>query len=83
MSTTTVRLNEEHAKVLRELAKRVNEPMQAVLGKAIEDYRRKVLLEATNEAYAAIRNNRTQWAEEVAERKAWEATLADGLEAPK
>ena len=75
MSSTTIRLSLEHAKILRDLSRTVNLPMHVIAGQAIEDYRRKVLLEATNEAFQALRGNPLQWAEEVAERKAWEATL--------
>lgn len=54
--------------------------MQEVLEEALELYRRKQLLEATNAAYAALRAEPDTWDELEAERKAWDATLADGLE---
>ena len=44
-----------------------------------EEYRRR-LLEATNQAYAALRADPVAWAEECAEREAWDVTLLDGLE---
>jgi len=83
MGSTTVRLAEEHAHILKELAKQVNEPMQVVLGRAIETYRRQLLLQATNDAYATLKADPTLWAEEVAERQTWEFTLGDGLEEGK
>lgn len=72
MASTTVRLAEEHVRVLRELAKQSNEPMQVVLGKAIEYYRRQLLLQATNDAYACLKADAALWAEVVAERQSWE-----------
>ncbi len=54
--------------------------MQAVLEKAIEHYRRQRFLDATNAAFAALRNDPERWREELEEREAWDATLADGLE---
>jgi hypothetical protein len=53
--------------------------MQEVLEKAIEAYRRKRLLEMGNLAYAALKDDPKAWEQELAERKLWENTLADGL----
>jgi len=50
------------------------------LEKAFEAYRRKRMLEAGNEAYAALRKNRKAWGQELAERRLWESTSADGLD---
>ena len=83
MSSTTVRLSSEHAQVLKELAQQAGEPMQVVLGKAIEELRRKMLLEATNKAFAALKAQPLIWQGEVAERAEWEWTLADDLEEKK
>jgi hypothetical protein len=54
--------------------------MQDVLAEAVEAYRRQRFLEGANAEYAALRADPTAWAEEQAERAAWDATLADGLE---
>jgi hypothetical protein len=51
--------------------------MQAVLDKAIEDYRRRCFLEEANRAFAALRKDRNAWKAEVDERRAWDSTLAD------
>jgi len=75
----SVRINPNSWKILKEMADSMGETMQAVLDRAIEAYRRQWLLEKANEAYAALRNNREEWEEEVAERKEWEAVLSDGL----
>lgn len=54
--------------------------MQAILDQAIEQYRRQIFLQEANQAYAALRKNSEAWATELEERKAWDLTLADGLE---
>lgn len=80
MATTTIRISRETQEVLRSLAAREGTPMQEVLEKAIEAYRRKRLLEMGNRAYAALKDDPKAWEQELAERKLWENTLADGLD---
>lgn len=79
MATTTVRLAETTRAALRQLAAETGEPMSVVLEKAVEAYRRQRLFAQANAAYAALRSDPEVWAEEVAERREWEATLSDGL----
>ena len=80
MGSTTVRIREETREALRQLANEVGEPMQEVLAKAVEVYRRQHILERANAAYAALRADPEAWQSEQQERREWEATLADGLE---
>ena len=79
MPGLTVRINDSAHATLRALSKRRKEPMQAILAQAIEDYRRKTVLEDANRAYAALRKSPKAWREEQEERRAWDVTLADGL----
>lgn len=80
MSSTTIRISREIQGTLRALAAKEGKPMQEVLARAVELYRRKRLIEMGNQAYAALRNDPKAWEQELAERKAWESTLADGLD---
>jgi predicted transcriptional regulator len=80
MSSTTVRVSEPTHRTLRELSEQLGESMQGILDKAIEDYRRKRLLERTNAGYAALRGDPDAWEEELAERSDWENTLSDRLD---
>ena len=80
MAATTVRVSEETREKLRELAHDEKESMQTVLSKAVESYRRQRFWDQHNAAYARLREDPEAWAEELAERKLWEATLMDGLE---
>ncbi|MCP4665738.1 MAG: toxin-antitoxin system protein [Deltaproteobacteria bacterium] len=81
MSTSTVRVTQSVRDVLRTLARDEGASMQAVLEKAIEDYRRQRLLKEANAAYLSLRKDPDAWSEELEERRSWEATLADDLEA--
>jgi len=80
MTSTTVRISPAAHDALRELATRTGEPMQMVLTKAIEHYRRQRFLDELDAAFAALREDPEGWAAELAEREAWDATLADGLD---
>lgn len=80
MTTTTIRVSRRTRDALREMTETSGHSMQEVLEKALELYRRQQLLEATNAAYAALRADPDKWNDLEAEREAWDATLADGLE---
>lgn len=77
MASTTVRIQDKTHATLGEIAAQTGQTMQEVLAKAVEVYRRQLMLEQTNAAYAALRADPNAWAEEQAERAAWDATLAD------
>lgn len=75
MASVTVPISEATHKVLLELSSRGGEPIEKVLDKAIEDYRRNQLLDATNAAYEALRGDEAAWQEELEERRVWGVTL--------
>jgi len=77
--SATVRISQVSWQTLKLIAAQAGEPMQSVLDKAIEAYRRQFFLQKANEAYAALRENAETWQEEVKEREAWDITLGDGL----
>lgn len=80
MASVMVRIDESSREIIRELAELSGEPMQAVLKKAIEDYRRRVFLENVNSAYAALRRDALAWRGLKREREDWERADTDGLE---
>jgi len=80
MPTTTIRVTPETHEILRELAGQENLPIQSLVHKAVAEYRKRQILAQGNLAYAALRADPAAWAEELEERAAWEATVADGLE---
>ncbi len=82
MGHTTVRISTEAQRLLRELAEEEKQPMQAILERALEAYRRKRFLEQVNEAYAAEQatpygKGQPGIREELS---SLEGTLADGLD---
>lgn len=80
-SMSTVRINESTHATLRSLAAEAGETMQAVLDKAVEEYQRRLFWDQVEAAAGDLRRDAAAWKEELAERRAWEATLSDGLEA--
>jgi hypothetical protein len=77
--SSIVRMSPRAHDLLRRLAEEEQQSMQAVLDEALERYRRERFLRAANADFAALRNNRQAWKQELRERKLWEQTLADRL----
>ena len=80
MSSATVRISDQSKNTLREISEESGESMQAIVDKAIEEYRRKRFLEAVNADYAALRADPEAWAEHQKELALWDCTLMDGLD---
>ena len=80
MTTTTVRISEQSRSSLKRLATGEGKTMQQVLDAAIEAYRRQRFLEEANQAYAKLRSDSEEWAAELEERAAWDATMGDDLD---
>ncbi len=73
---TQVRVSPEAGRSLRFLADTLGRPITDIVGEAVEQFRRKVLIEQSNQAYADLTNRE----DELEEMRAWEATLMDGLD---
>ena len=80
MESATVRISGRSRKILRDLSDKTGEPMQTILDKAIEHYRRQRFLEEVNAAYAAVRQDEKAWSAIEKERGEWDATLMDSLQ---
>ena len=80
MASTTVRVSEETHELLRRLAAATGEPLQKVLERAVENYRRDRFFVELDAAYERLQADPAAWAEELEERALWETTLADGLD---
>ena len=72
-------ITESVRRALEELAADADESVDSILGKAIEEYRRKHFFDALNAQFKALQADPDAWSEELAERAAWDATLGDGL----
>jgi hypothetical protein len=78
MQTATIRISESSRRTIREISKRDNKPMQAVLEQAIEAYRRQTFLTGLSSDFSALRENDPEWQAEMTERATWDITLTDG-----
>ena len=79
MGYGTVRISDSARGTLRDLARAEGTSMLALLDEAVESLRRQRFLEQVNAAFARLRDDPRAWADVEAERRAWDATLADGL----
>ena len=79
MQHGTTRISASAHETLREMSKAEGRPMLALLDEAVEALRRQRFLERVNAAYAAMRKDTRAWKDMEGERRAWEATLSDGL----
>ena len=79
--STTVRISEKTHHSLRALAEQSGESMQAVLDRAIEQYRRQQFLQECHAAYATLQADPEAWEDYRKELAAWDVTLMDGLDA--
>ena len=78
-----VRIDEKTHALLRQSARREGVSMQDLLRRALEDYRRHRILEKANAAYAAVRENSSDYKAWREEQKNLEGTNLDGLEKDK
>lgn len=80
MSSVNVRISSNSYQILKDLSKGKGQSMQSVIDQAIEDLRRRNMLEAANLAFSALKADKTAWQNELEERQMWENTLLDGVE---
>ena len=80
MSALTVRISKASHQLLKDLAEQTGQTMRDVLDKALDAYRRKLFFEQMNAGYTELRADPEAWAEHLAERRQWDATLIDGLD---
>lgn len=80
MSTPAISISEKSRQMLHELTEQTGQSMTEILDKALDAYRRQLFFEQLNAGYAALRADPEAWAEELRERKLWDATLLDGLD---
>jgi hypothetical protein len=76
---STVRISHTAHRSLAEMAAQTNTSLQEMLDQAIENERRRLLLERTNVAYSKLRQNKKAWKAWRAELRQLDATLSDGI----
>jgi hypothetical protein len=77
---STVSISEETHRLLQDLSREEGQPVQAIIARALETYRRERFLRAANDDYERLRKDRSAWNAELDERKLWEGSLSDGLQ---
>ena len=80
MSSVNVRVSSQSYQLLKSLAEDFDQSMQSVIDEALENLRRRKVLEATDAAFSALKANKKAWKEGLRERRMWEKTLSDGVE---
>jgi hypothetical protein len=76
---STVRISSTAHHSLAKIAEETNSSLQETLDRAIENERRRLLLERTNQAYSKLRRNKKAWKAWQAELRQLDATLSDGI----
>ncbi len=80
MSEPIIPISETALRQLRELADWSGRSLLETLEQAIKEQYDRQFWAAVNAGYAALRADSAAWEAELAERRAWEGTLMDGLE---
>lgn len=75
-----VRVSPDTHELLRLLANEAGKPMQEIIDRAVEEYRRSSFLRGLNEDFRVLRGDDTAWKSHQEEISEWEATVADGLD---
>lgn len=78
-SSQSVRIDPDDHDKLREMSRHMGQPMAKVMHRALKDLHRTLILEATNNAYAALKADTKACAEELTERESLDGSLGDGL----
>jgi len=76
---STIRISSATHRSLAQMAEETNASLQETLDRAIENERRRLLLEQTNLAYSKLRQNKKAWKAWRAELRQLDATLNDGI----
>ncbi len=75
----TVRISEETNENLDQLSKSIGKSKQDIVERAVELFVRQLFLKKAHKAYAALKNDKKAWEEELEERGEWDITLNEGL----
>ena len=75
----TIRISSAAHRNLARMAEQTNTSLQEMLDRAVENERRRLLLERTNLAYSKLRQNKKAWKAWRAELRQLDATLGDGI----
>lgn len=77
----TMRILDTDHQLVQALAERTGKQQQEIIHEALDIYQRESLLDEINAGFARLRSQPAEWDVELQERKLWENTLSDGLDA--
>jgi predicted DNA-binding protein len=80
VTTTTIRVSKRARERAAAMAARAGRPISAVVEDAIDAYQADLFWRQAERALDSLAADPEAWSEMMAERKAWEVTLADGLD---
>jgi hypothetical protein len=81
-ASTTIRIPTEMHEELRGFAEEEHSTLTGVLVEALELYRRERFVARVNAGYSLLQEETAARNDHLAERNAWDSTLADGVPAP-
>jgi hypothetical protein len=76
----TARIDPAAHAALAEIARAKHVSLTEALSRAVEAYRRDLFLDGVANDFMSLRENGGAWADELAERAAWDTTSLDGLD---
>ena len=77
----TMRILDTDHLLVQALAERTGKQLQEIIHEALDTYQRESLLDEINAGFARLRSDKSAWDVEMQERKLWENTLSDGIDA--
>lgn len=77
----TARILETDHAVLQRLARESGKNQQQIIHEALDTYQRERLLDEINAGFERLRSDSAAWQAEMDERKLWETTLTDDIDA--
>lgn len=80
MSSSHGWIGQRSHQIVEELAAEIGMLPQEIVDAAIEEYRRRLILDAANASYARLRADEAAWSVELRERALWETTIGDGID---
>ncbi|HEV3237466.1 MAG TPA: hypothetical protein VGZ25_10790 [Gemmataceae bacterium] len=81
MTTSSIDITDSTRDLLQAMSRQTGRTIPEILEKAVEEYRRKIFFEGLDQDYTALKADPEAWAQELEERKLFENTLMDGLDA--
>ena len=80
MDATTIRVDRETHKQIKDIAEERGCSILEIVRELVKRERQEQMLQETNRVYAALREDEDAWEAEQKDRDLWDNTIADGLD---